>query len=352
MSELDAAIRQFRHLRAQREASTALALKDAYEAARDSLRRDLNQMVTWIEEEQAAGRDIPKWRLIQEARTQRLLRQAQFAFRQYSDEVGHTIINEQRAAVSQSLDDAHRLIEASFGPTPLGATLPVAALPHQAIERLVASLHPDAPVWNLLNEFAGNAAKTVQDQLISGMAKGQNPRVIARSISETLGGQYDRALTIVRTETLRAHRGAQLEVYKKNSHLLKGWRWTSAKDQRTCPVCLALDGRVFKLTEPARMHVNCRCSVTPVTKSYRDLGYDVDEPTSDIETGAEWFARQPAGVQHGVLGASAYKAYAAGDVQLEDFVVLSRSGTWGSSYVRGSLDGALGRAAARQQRAA
>jgi SPP1 gp7 family putative phage head morphogenesis protein len=352
MSDLDTAIRQFRRLRAQREASTARALRDAFERASNGLQQQLDGMVAWIAQEQAAGRDVPLWRLLAESRNRWLLEQATALFNQYSREVGNIIVREQRHAVAQAQVDARALIEKGFGPPPPSVGLPFVALPQQAIGQLTATLQPGAPVRRLLDEFGGDAASTVESELITGVASGRSPRETARAISDAIGGQYDRSFLITRTETLRAYRGAQLEVYRANKHLLKGWRWHATLDRRTCAVCIALHARLFEVSEPMRPHPACRCSVVPETRTWRDLGYDVPETERTIETGPEWFARQPISVQQDVLGPAAHEAYAAGDVELDDFIRLRRSPTWGSSYVRGSLDRAKERAASRGTKAA
>lgn len=349
MSELTKAIAQFRRLRAQREQSTVRQLQAAYARAVASLEAQLEQMTAWLD----ANPDPPLWRLLAEARTRNLLFQAEAAFNRYSREVGDTIVREQRQAVAQAMIEAETLIREGFGtPPPFSLGMPFVRLPESAVNQLVATLQPGAPVRNLLDEFGGNAAKAVEGELIAGVAIGRNPRATARAIRDVLGGQETRALLITRTETLRAYRGAQLEVYRENRHLVKGWRWHSALDGRTCPVCIALHGRLFATDEPMRPHPACRCSVIPETKSWRDLGFDVPEPDRAVESGVEWFGRQDVSLQREILGPQAYDAYAAGDVELEDFIRLRRSRTWGSSYVRGSLDRAKANAANRTRRAA
>lgn len=348
MSELEQSIRHFRSLRTKREASTARALQDAFARARDGLQQQLDGMVAWLD----ANPDPPLWRVLAEARTRNLLMQAEALFNQYSREVGDTIHREQAVAVAQAQSDAKTLIEKGLGTPPVGVGTPFVALPQQAIGQLTATLQPGAPVRRLLDEFGGDAASIVESELITGIVAGHSPRQTARAISDALGGQYDRALLITRTETLRAYRGAQLEVYRANQHLLNGWRWNAALDQRTCAVCIGLHGRLFQTDEPMRPHPACRCSVIPETKSWHDLGYDVPEPARIIDTGPDWFARQPAAIQREVLGPEVYPSYASGEVELEDFIQLNRSNTWGSSYVRGSLDRAKERAASRERNAA
>lgn len=348
-SALEQSIRQFRRLRAEREASTARALRAAFETARNALQTQLDSMTAWME----ANPNPPLWRVLAEARTRSLLEQAERLFAQYSRQVGDTIAWEQTIAVPQAMTEAEVLIRAGFGtPPPFSLGLPFVRLSQSAVTQLVATLQPGAPVRQLLLSFGPDAAKVVEDELISGMTLGRNPRETARIISERVSVQQWRALLITRTETLGAYRGAQQEVYKANVHLLRGWRWHAALDRRTCAVCIGLHGRLFATDDPMRPHPACRCSIIPETKSWRDLGYDVPEPANNIETGPDWFARQPVATQRDVLGPAAYDAYAAGDVDLADFIHLRRSRTWGSSYVRASVDDARARARSRQQRAA
>lgn len=158
--------------------------------------------------------------------------------------------------------------------------------------------------------------------------------------------------TIARTETHRAYRSASLQVMNDNKHLLKGWRWSSARDRRTCAACLALDGRIFQTDVPMKGHPNCRCSMAPVTKTWKELGYDVPEPMIVQETGAAWLKKQAPSVQRQILGNAAQAEYASGAVQLNDFVRLRQSRVWGSSYTRGSLQGAQERAGKRKEKAA
>jgi SPP1 gp7 family putative phage head morphogenesis protein len=349
VSEIDNAIRQFRRLRVEREASTARALRAAFETARNRLQMQLDGMTAWME----ANPDPPLWRVLAEARTRSLLEQAERLFAQYSREVGDAIAREQTAAVPQAMTEAEVLIRAGFGtPPPFSLGLPFVRLSQSAVTQLVATLQPGAPVRQLLLSFGPDAAKVVEDELISGVALGRGPRETARIISERMSVQEWRALLITRTETLRAFRASQQEVYKANAHLLKGWRWHAALDRRTCAVCIGLHNRLFAVEERMRPHPACRCSVIPETKSWRELGYDVPETIRTIETGPDWFARQPVATQRDVLGPAAYDAYTAGDVELTDFIQLRRSRTWGSSYERASVDDARARARSRQQRAA
>jgi hypothetical protein len=78
-------------------------------------------------------------------------------------------------------------------------------------------------------------------------------------------------------------------------------------------------------------HANCRCSPLPVLR-------DPDGLLPHLESGPEWFAKQPKAVQQQIIGSQVgYEAYARGEVGIEDFAVLHQDETWGAYYSSGSL---------------
>lgn len=199
-----------------------------------------------------------------------------------------------------------------------------------AIERVV-------PATQLLRGLAPAAEDAVTKALVSGLAQGKNPRVIARMIRDALGGNLTRALTISRTETLRAYREAQREVYLEFPDLVTGQQWVCALDKRSCAACIALHGTIIKVDEPMPAHPNCRCTVAPLV----DGG-------PRIRSGVQWFRSQPASLQREVLGPAKYEAYAARRITLPDLVDLKRSPVWGDSASVASLGTAAQNAAVRR----
>jgi hypothetical protein len=60
---------------------------------------------------------------------------------------------------------------------------------------------------------------------------------------------------------------------------LQGWEWLSSRSKTTCPACWAQDGTIHELDETGPDgHVNCRCTRMVRTKTWRELGIDLDEP--------------------------------------------------------------------------
>jgi len=138
------------------------------------------------------------------------------------------------------------------------------------------------------NELKG--VTNAMDQAISrilaqGLADGDNPILLARKLVATINGEglgelgltdslgryispMRRAEMIARTETIRAHHLATIQEYRNWGVLgikVKG-EWKTAGDERVCPYCESMEGRVFTLDEIEPMipaHPMCRCIALP-----------------------------------------------------------------------------------------
>lgn len=115
----------------------------------------------------------------------------------------------------------------------------------------------------------------VMDQQISrilaqGIGEGRGPLEIARQINERVDKiGITRARVLARTEIVSAHAEATLNSYEEAG--LEGVEveaeFTTAGDNAVCPLCEALSGKVFKISESRGMipvHPNCRCAFNPV----------------------------------------------------------------------------------------
>lgn len=343
-SQVERSQAKFRRALLAQDAKSRAAVRRSYQAAIKTLTNDLRATLAAIDDLRARGEDVPLWRLLAEQRARQLIARAEAELARYADTVTREVQQAQAAAIRQAEQDAIRLIEESFGAPPPGAALPIHTLPAGAIRELTAQLQPDAPVRRLLEGFAGDAVGPVQDELVGGIAAGHSPAQITRAITQRLGADARvRAERIVRTTAMTAYRNASIETYKANAHLMRGWRWMASLSTRTCPVCLALHGQVFPLDTPFASHPNCRCLAAPVTKSWRELGYDVPDNRPKIVNGPDVFATWSAADQLKVLGPAAYAEYADGNLELSDLVAITRSSVWGTGRRRRSLAAALGR---------
>lgn len=199
-------------------------------------------------------------------------------------------------------------------------------VPLEAMRDMVGTLRPGTPLRVLLDGLGVVASQQIREELLAGLALGEGPRAVARRIRGALGGDMARALRISRTETLRAYRTATNEHYKANDGVVNGWRWLAAKDARTCPACLALDGTWHPSSEVQQDHPNGRCTSIP---ALRDR--DNPEGAAPWETGTQWLAKQTPEVQQQVLGKAAAEAYQQGKITLADLQGTRTSALWGTT---------------------
>lgn len=177
----------------------------------------------------------------------------------------------------------------------------------------------------------------VRRNLIQGVAQGRNPRVTAanmvRNLETGFNNSLARAMNIAWTETLDAHRNGALAVRQANTDVLAGWDWISALDSRTCPSCFAQHGTHHPVDEPGpNDHPQGRCSALPITKTWAELGFDIEEPPSLMPDARTTFDRMPQADQLKVMGPKRLELLDAGDIDWADLSTLRTNPTWRDSY--------------------
>lgn len=104
--------------------------------------------------------------------------------------------------------------------------------------------------------------------LAEGMAQGMSPHTTARHLVKEIGLEENYARTLARTETIRAHHSANMNVLKSAGveKVKVKAEWLATDDDRLCPDCAWMNGAVFSLKEMERLiplHANCRCVAIP-----------------------------------------------------------------------------------------
>ena len=315
---------QFRAALLQRDADALREITAAYDQLVTSLQLSVSALAAQAQRARATGQTVNATWLFRERRLNLLLTQAEQQLATFTAQATRQITNDQRAAVTLAQDHAKQLLSAA------DAEITFTRLPTAAIETLVGFSGDGAPLHKLLAKLPGDGATRIKETLIAAIATGQSPRQTATQINDALAGNKARALTIARTETLRAYREASRQTAKAAG--VTRYEWISSKSQRTCLACLALDGQIFAIEKPQPSHPNCRCSVL-----YLPPGY-VPPPR---ETGAPWFAQQPDEVQAKMMSKVALEAYSRGAVKLQDFVGVKRSRVWGEMRYERSFKDAL-----------
>jgi hypothetical protein len=179
---------------------------------------------------------------------------------------------------------------------------------------------------------------------------------MVRNLEGEFNGGLTRALNLARTEILDSHRAAAEIGQEQHDDVLEGWVWHAELNNsrgRTCPSCWALHGKVFSLSVPGPIdHQQGRCSRTPKTKSWADLGFDIDEPDDLIPNAREIFDSLPEAEQVAIMGRARLDLLRSGGVTWEDLTELRTTPEWRDSYGVRSVKDLDRIARERDQRAA
>jgi SPP1 gp7 family putative phage head morphogenesis protein len=126
-----------------------------------------------------------------------------------------------------------------------------------------------------------------------GVVSGEGIDAITRRLTGTKANNYKDGIvptakrhvqTIVRTSINELSAVAREETFKANEDVISGVMMVATLDDRTTEICQEQDGKVYPVDEGPRppFHFNCRTTVVPVLKSWKELGIalkDVPETT-------------------------------------------------------------------------
>ena len=131
-------------------------------------------------------------------------------------------------------------------------------------------------------ELASGIKRTVTQGVLTGRSIPEVAREIGRVVKDreafrkagkaVFKTAQRRAMLIARTETLRAHNEGRMAFYREVG--VEKVQWLTADDERRCPECAPLDGKVFRIGVAPSIprHPSCRCtwvSVVPGTSPAR-----------------------------------------------------------------------------------
>lgn len=324
-SALDETLKKHRQRIIEREELAFREMLAAYDGIARELRGEIRKLQEKVDAAKAAGERIsPSW-FSREQRLKSLLEQVERQIVRFGSTAAQIIEREQRAAIRIAVEQANetfRIVNGTNGTDGTNTTLG-ATLNRRVVENAVGAMGDGSPILNYFEKnLAPAVAEKLRSEIVRAAALGTDFRTIANRLMAAGDITRHRALSTARTEVNRIRRETTRQIYEENSDVITGWEWVAAKSSRTCPVCLALDGRIFKLEEPFPNHINCRCVMIPVIDG-------VERPRRTL--GADWFDRQPDDVKEKILGKLGAAAYNDGQIRMEDFIGWRNSKEFGRS---------------------
>lgn len=359
---------QLRLLRHERKAASEMA--KAYHSAWLRIRKKLDELEEERQRLLSAGEDIPMVWFYNNERYQKLLKQVSDELQKFASYAEDKTLEQQAQAVRQGLSDAEELALLALGEVPAGINIKWFSLNRRAVETMVGMNQPGSPLHMLFSAFGAEGLSLAKTALEDALILGQGPRDVARALRDALGVSLTRALTIARTEMLRAYRTANLASYRENRHIVKGWKWMATLDGRTCASCFAMHGKVFDIDEKFVSHPSCRCTSVAVTPTWEEIGnrygLDLSElDQRDVETmeslmakgyteeqanqylmrnltGEQAFGMLDEKTQQEILGKAKFLAWKDGAFEFADLSVMTHSPIWGDGRKVASLVELLG----------
>lgn len=331
MAEIQQLADEFAAAVRARDDAAAARLVASYAEIRARLDARHKALLREIARRRLSGAEVDALLVLQHSWAAQLLAESDRELIGWARDAGDAITAEQRKAVEAATRDQTKLAYLSAQPAPDGVTLQFRRLPKEAIAELVGTLADGSPLADLLDSYGKAMGAASRSALVNGLAQGLNPREIARHMRASMDGDAVRALTVARTESLRAYRESSRRWMAANDDIIGSWVWWSALDKRTCVLCYAQHGTRHPLDEPMATHPNCRCTMLPATKTWAELGFGSvpGDSALTVEAGADKFAELPRDKQRAILGPGKYALYQQGEIELADLVERTSHPRWG-----------------------
>jgi SPP1 gp7 family putative phage head morphogenesis protein len=319
------------------EADVIRKVQAVYEQAYRSVSTDLEVLLRKIDRAQRDGEEIsPDW-LRRQARYRKLLANITEVYEAAGGRAATLTAEAQRIGALHGYQVAGDLLDLTMP----GSTIAFATgeVPAEAVNRFASATTLGSPLNDVFSRWGSQAVQIFEQTIGAGITEGHGLRKTARRLHQQLAGQGTRSAVerIVRTESMRAFRGAQVDQYRRSGDVQRV-RWVAALSQRTCLYCLHMHNQTFPIDEaPTSQHPNCRCTLTPVPRvAYASL-------QQFYESGEAWLRRQPIDVQLDMIGGNrqAVDAFRDGKLTLANFAGERSSSAWGRTGYQRSGKAAL-----------
>lgn len=194
----------------------------------------------------------------------------------------------------------------------------------------------------IFSSLAAGKEEDIRGAIRLGMVQGESIPDLVKRLRGTRAAQYKdgvlnvsrrHAETMCRTITNSVGNQAAHAVYVNNSAVVKGHTVIVALDGRVCGICWPYSGKSYPLNDGPSLpqHCSCRCYYLPQTRSFKELGVDIDEMPPSFRASSrglvqadisfpEWFKGTSEKEQRSILGAKRYQLYTDGKMPLKSFV--------------------------------
>jgi SPP1 gp7 family putative phage head morphogenesis protein len=186
----------------------------------------------------------------------------------------------------------------------------------------------------IFDSLAAGKEEDIRGAIRLGMVEGETADQMTRRLRGTRAARFRDGIleasrrhteAMVRTIVNHTSNQAVQKTFAANGDLVKGWQFLATLDSRTTIICASLSGTEWPIGQgpvPPR-HVNCRSFQLPVLKTWKELGFDMEELPSSTRASKDgpvsadisfdaWLRGQDAGMQKDILGVTRQKLFSEG----------------------------------------
>ncbi len=275
-----------------------------------------------IQMSKLAGMPMRASQVYQMERYRLLLQQVKAEVEAFSRLAAGQISETQARLAAQAVIDGSEVIQTALREAGASTSLSAAfnILPTPAVQTMMGLAGDGSPLFELLKKSYGDATQGITNALVQGLAEGWGAEKLAKAMTEQMGGGFDRALRIARTESLRAYRESSRLSYAQ-SGVVKGYRRAAKHSPDVCSACILAEGTFYEIDAAFEEHPSGHCFLVPVIDGI---------PEAPWLHGEQWLLGQPPEVQKSILTPAYYQAWKNGDFELRDVVRRKTDATWGS----------------------
>ncbi|AWY03323.1 head morphogenesis protein [Pasteurella phage Pm86] len=209
-----------------------------------------------------------------------------------------------------------------------------------------AQIVAGSPLSDWFDKQGGDLSFKFSGLIRQGILDGKATSRIITEVNELMVHSRRSAETLVRTAVMKVNDEAHKLLRDENMDIIKGEQHISTLDTRTSEVCRARDGLVWDLNQKPvgdhkvpyqrpPLHPNCRSTLRLIMKSWRELGFDVDEIPESTRasmdgqvkaniTYEDWLKNKTKAQQDEILGKGKAELWRNGVITFRD--MLDQSG--------------------------
>ena len=172
--------------------------------------------------------------------------------------LGENVESFGKESMREGFKDIYSNVMAELGQ--LDYALPKERLMEEMLNRPWQGSNFSERLWKNTQVLASN----LNDLLVSGLTQGKTVTEMAIQLNNRMNEGFNVSHRLVRTETMHYLNESAFKAYEDGR--CKEVQIWAAIDERTCPTCGRMHGRIYKLRDRPSLplHANCRCTYLPV----------------------------------------------------------------------------------------